>query len=122
MALSGRTSGSVICRLLTQSGRPVPNFAQRVSKADAAIAEDRAERHLTAVSMGRANSHRSAEDESLPQKPLISTAAFSGCILNRKKEPLAFAGREVPGYDAVGVIDKTARGWEDSNDSRAFFA
>ena len=53
---------------------------------------------------------------------LISAAAISDFTLNREKEPLAFAGREAPWYDAVGVIDKIAGGWEDSNDPRVFFA
>ena len=86
------------------------------------MAEERAQRRLAPVSMGRANSHRSAEDESLLQTAVISAAAISDCTLNRQKEPLAFAGREAPWYDAVGIIDKIARGWEDSNDSRTFFA
>ena len=54
-------------------------------------------------------------------KDLISAAAISDCTLNRKKEPLAFAGREAPWYDAVGVIDKFAGGLEDSNDPRILF-
>ena len=55
-------------------------------------------------------------------KDLISAAAISDCTLNRKKEPLAFAGREAPWYDAVSVVDEVARGWEDANDPRVLFA
>jgi hypothetical protein len=39
------------------------------SKADVVMVEERAERHLAAVGMGRANSHRPAEGKSLLQRP-----------------------------------------------------
>ena len=51
---------------LADARSPISRSAS--SKADAAMVEDRAERRLAAVSMGRANSLRSAEDESLLQR------------------------------------------------------